>query len=938
MAKVSPLIRSFNAGEFSALMQGRPDLDRYPASLKSMHNFIAAPQGPAIARSGTKFVVPTIDDGNDAATSAIIPFIFSESQAKLLELGTDRIRFIDEDGLQVYAPVNVPFIRNGSGYLVFSSTFGAELNDEVVLNGFPASYNLNGEVVRIVQKLGNIYTVNKLAPAGWADQNATVARVYHVPFNFNNEERKYMRGVQSVDVMYLLSGYRMRKLSRYGDYDWRIETFMPKDGPYMPINETPTTVRPSGTGNAIPNMTSNALPAGSTASGSTTRAALNGTPTAPVNAFGRNITYALPATQYWHAFDSDIETNWAANVAQKGIIQYDTTTPFVCDGYVIYCAKENQDPSYLAKDYSPSTFTFEAYDGTNWIVLDEQQDYVLYDGGKSVFFPLKNTVGYGAYRLNITKLVRNGPIEPRVGRLMLRSDVSAVFNLTASSTVGINYDAGFLASDVGRLIRIKGSDNAWRNCEITARVSSTVVTVRLLDAPLLDTKVIRDWRLGYWSDTTGYPKAGEFFEDRLWLVGPIGNPDMFAGSVTGAYESFSQTDELGVVLDDSAIVARLNSRKLSRALWVSSDDKGLIIGTGSEEYTVRAPNNEVMTARNAKARAASRRGSASVEPVRVDSQVLYVQRGGRTVREFAYVFEADGYKSPSMSQLASHLGAEKFVEMDYAAEPHSIVWIRREDGTLIGLTYNREENVVGWHRHTLGGITLQEGHAMVDALAVMPQKNQLQDALWVVARRWINGRLRRYIERLTPFWDFGFEAAKSQFVDSNLRYEGTPVTVIYGLQHLEGEDVYGLADGLPVGPLTVVDGSVVLQNAASLVTLGLGYESECETARLENGAQDGTAFGKVKRINSLVPMVWDSCFGEVGVWNEEKGGPVYEPIEYPEALDVSDVIVPYTGETKPIVPSPGYDMRATIFFRRTKDKPLPFNILALMPQLNTQDR
>lgn len=150
--------------------------------------------------------------------------------------------------------------------------------------------------------------------------------------------------------------------------------------------------------------------------------------------------------------------------------------------------------------------------------------------------------------------------------------------------------------------------------------------------------------------------------------------------------------------------------------------------------------------------------------------------------------------------------------------------------------------------------------------------------------------------------------------------------------------MYGLADGLPVGPLTVVDGSVVLQNAASLVTLGLGYESECETARLENGAQDGTAFGKVKRINSLVPMVWDSCFGEVGVWNEEKGGPVYEPIEYPEALDVSDVIVPYTGETKPIVPSPGYDMRATIFFRRTKDKPLPFNILALMPQLNTQDR
>lgn len=75
---------------------------------------------------------------------------------------------------------------------------------------------------------------------------------------------------------------------------------------------------------------------------------------------------------------------------------------------------------------------------------------------------------------------------------------------------------------------------------------------------------------------------------------------------------------------------------------------------GSEEYTLSAGAQESVTARTVKARRTTCRGSAAVEPTPVDNQLLYVQRGGRTVREFAFVFEADGYKSPSMSQLASH--------------------------------------------------------------------------------------------------------------------------------------------------------------------------------------------------------------------------------------------------------------------------------------------
>lgn len=929
MPKASPNIRSFNAGEFSELLAGRVDLDRYPSSLRSLVNYIAAPQGPAISRSGTEFMSPVADE---TEYSNILPFVFSNEQAKVLEFASDRIRFLDEDGVQVYTGVAATVTSAaGAAIEINAPGLGAVVGDQVALSGFPVSYNLNGEIANVTAVSGDDYTLDKNYP-NTAVVDGTVSRVYHVDCVYTEEQRRSLRYVQSVDVMYLLTGAsRPRKLSRYGDYDWRLEDVEFIDGPFMPVNDTSTTLTPNGTGNAIPTMTSNTTPSGE-CKGSGNRPAVTGTKTTPDEFLGRDLTYSLDASEFYYAFDGDDDTYWAANTEQKGNIRYDAASAFVCDGYTIYVATDNQDLTYTSKDYAPSDFVFEgSNDGTTWTILDEQEDYVLYDGNKSVFIRIENETAYSKYRLRTRGLTRNGLIEPRIRRLTMREKDAATFDLIASSTVGINNGIGFKTTDVGRLIRLRGSDQSWRSCEITAKVSATRVTVKLLGEPLLDTKAIKQWRLGYWSDTTGWPSVGTFFEDRFWLAGSEEFPDVFAGSVTGGYETFSQTDTFGVVLDDSAVAGRLNSRRLSRVRWMSSDARGLLMGTGSEEYTVAAPNSEPITARNIVARPSTRRGSADVEPVRVDSQTLYVQRSGRAVREFAFVFEADGYKSPSMSQLASHLGAVPFVEMDYAAEPHSIVWVRRGDGTLVGLTYNRDENVVGWHRHDLSG-------GLIDALAVIPQKDQLQDALWVVVRRTINGATRRFVERLTRFWDFDTDLSEAHFVDCGLRYVGAAAGVMYGLQHLEGETVYGLVDAKPVGPFVVQNGAVTLPYDGENVVLGLGYDSVGVLPRLENGAADGTSQGKVRRSHNIVVSVWNSFNGEVGVYNDQDGGFVYEPLEYPGRYDEFEDVELYTGMIGPFNPSPGYDQDGFISFRRPKESPLPFNIVAIMPQLHTQDR
>lgn len=1086
MVKVSPMVRSFNGGEFSALMEGRTDIDRYPASMRKLFNFVAAPQGPAIGRSGTIKVVPVARHDEE---SVIVEFLFSNEQTQLLELAGDRIRFITEAGVQVYDMVSST-ATSSVPFEIDSASLAADIGDDVVLTGYPDDYGLNGEIARITAKTGTVYTLDFPWPTGKGLVPASVSRVYHVALDYTLAERKRLRVLQSVDVMYFLNGNQPRKLLRYGAYDWRLEMYINVDGPYMPINETPTTLSVSRTGNAIPVMTGNSAPSGdATASGSRPAVASGSD-----SFLDRLVDYALFAAEPYYAFGADDETYWAGDTIQKGTLSYEFDAPATIDGYSLVIARDNQDPDYLAKDYAPSTWELLGSNdgGATYDVIDSRTDYVAYDNSKSIFFELDNPVTYEMYTLDIKKLFRNGQIEPRVRRLILRatdrgvaqtlslagaatvtnatsnsanafdgllqgsaacarktaaaansmyigktlvtpaalysarvfgsldagftsggSNVTATLygktgtapangtdgtalgsaltvpdpsgvtlnitsndtatywdhvwvnvtqgantaisvaevdfkgwteqnytTVTASSVVGINKDQGFLPTDVGRLIRMKASDNTWRPLRINAWVSATEVRCALEGEPFPNLREIKQWRLGYWSDTTGWPTCGEWLGDRLVLNGGFEYPDMFGLSVTGEYENWAQTDPTGAVLDTSAMVFQLNARKLSPIRWLASDEKGLLIGTGSVEWIGRrVRDSEGLTARNFEVVQSTSRGSADVEPVKVDRQVVYTQRSGRTLRELAYVFEADGYKSPSMSQLASHIGVQRFVEMAYAAEPYSIIWIRREDGSIVGLTYNRDENVVGWHRHDFAG-------AVIESMAVMPQIDQSQDALWVVARRTVNGQTRRYIEQLTRFWDFDMVKEDAVFVDCAIRFDyETPSNIVY-VSHLNGEAVYGLADGKPFGPIEVVDGQIELIDDVSQGVVGLGFDAEGETSRLDNGAQDGTAIGKAGRAHNVSLLVWDTYGGQIGMWDAEAVDPVTEELgtvrfvdlKYPRRADVIQDTDLYTGESELEHPFPGYEKKNTISFRRPMEDTLPFNIVAIMPQLDKQDR
>lgn len=202
-----------------------------------------------------------------------------------------------------------------------------------------------------------------------------------------------------------------------------------------------------------------------------------------------------------------------------------------------------------------------------------------------------------------------------------------------------------------------------------------------------------------------------------------------------------------------------------------------------------------------------------------------------------------------MTILAENVTESGVTELSYQQEPDSILWGVRTDGKLIGLTYQRPEEVVGWHIHELGGSFGSDSFGHVESIATIPGDAD-EDDLYLVVKRTVNGSTRRYVEYLTDY-DFGDSISDAFFIDSGLLYSGSAVTTISGLDHLEGQSVSILADGATHPDKTVSGGSITLERSATKVQVGLSYTSLLQTMRVEAGAAEGVAQGQTKEYTKL---------------------------------------------------------------------------------------
>jgi hypothetical protein len=189
--------------------------------------------------------------------------------------------------------------------------------------------------------------------------------------------------------------------------------------------------------------------------------------------------------------------------------------------------------------------------------------------------------------------------------------------------------------------------------------------------------------------------------------------------------------------------------------------------------------SEALTPTNITAKRSTSYGSADVQAVKAGKSTLFIQRAKRKIRELIYTFQEDGFNALDLSILSEHITSGGIDEVSFMKESQPILWCVRNDGVLVGLTYERETDSfrVGWHRHIFGGVSdAADTDAKVESVAVIPTPDGKSEELWVSVQRYINGSTRRFVEYMVPFFYDDVEQKDAFFVDSGLTYDA-PFTI-----------------------------------------------------------------------------------------------------------------------------------------------------------------
>jgi len=223
--------------------------------------------------------------------------------------------------------------------------------------------------------------------------------------------------------------------------------------------------------------------------------------------------------------------------------------------------------------------------------------------------------------------------------------------------------------------------------------------------------------------------------------------------------------------------------------------------------------------------------------------------------------------------------------------------------------------------------TTNQAAAIVESVTSIP--SGAEDQVYVSVRREINGSTVRHVEFLKPI-EFGTDVTDAFFLDSGLTYDSTATSTITGLNHLEGEVVSVLADGSTHPDKTVSGGAISLDRSASKVHVGFGFRSTVETLRLEAGAEDGIAQGKIKRIHGITVRFFNTVGAEMG---PNTGG--LDRLPFRDSSMAMDEAVPLFNGDKEISFPAGYENDARVVVRQSQ--PLPMTVLAIMRRSNTFD-
>ena len=672
-----------------------------------------------------------------------------------------------------------------------------------------------------------------------------------------------LKFTQNADVMTLCHpDYPPQQLSRYDHHDWRFAAFSNTGGPFLDVNVDDTiTMYSSGvTGNI--------------------------TVTSTVPFFTSDMVGRL--LYLGQSPDSTVQ-RWEV---QKGITVNDIRRA----GSNYYKAVAGGTTGTVRPDHTEGT-SYDGDPGVPWLYLHSGSGVVLITSivsstvvNATVVNRLPDKVMASTVPKNITGLTPGDGISVPVRVTIPAHGFFNASSVTVQGVVGTTAANGtwqILVIDANTFDLVGCFDNQ-------AYISGGSVTYTFAAIPTYK------WALEAWGGDQNYPGATTYYQQRQAFAASLGKPQALWFSRTKGYTDFGTSTP---VLDDDSISFTVASREVQeiRHIVELSD---LILFTSGGSWTMKGTSDGVLTPSSVNVKRQGAIGCSHVAPVIIGSNALFITEKGSQLRSLGYSFQQDAFIGNDLTVISHHLFSDhSMVDMAFQNLPYSCLWVVREDGMLLGLTYLPDQDVAGWHHHTTIG----------QFRAVCCVSEGGEDAVYFAVDRMVSGTTKHYLERVSA-------RSAGIFLDSALTYSGAPVSSVSGLSHLEGLTVGILADGEYAGTAVVSGGSINLPAPASAVVVGLPIISQLET--LDITSSQGNLRTAQKLVNHVSLLVDES--------EEVLAGP-----------DAANLMV-YTRDSSMVgadsslasisIPAT-WSKTARIVVRQ--EKPLPLSVLAVIPEVST---
>ena len=441
---------------------------------------------------------------------------------------------------------------------------------------------------------------------------------------------------------------------------------------------------------------------------------------------------------------------------------------------------------------------------------------------------------------------------------------------------------------------------------ITARLTDTTATATIEEV-FFSTAPSTVWFQSAFSARNGYPAACAFYQSRLALGGTGKLPQTFWLSKTENPFDFT----LGTLATDG-MSFETDAGGYERITWLTSH-LSLLVGTTLGVWAVSSPDGNTLTPESNRINRQMLIGAQpGFQGVPLQNNVLFLENRGRKVQELTGgSVEYGGYLSADLTQLADHITRGGVTQMENSTNPDSAL-LMVTGGEVAILTYERQQNVVGWARWKTDGA--------IESVCATSGAGEDDDIYMVVNR---NGN--RYIEYLTPDMlrtEEDGDIKNLRFLDCYTeRVEETSFSTITGLDRFDGMKVQTVVDGKPRDPVTVTSGVATLPVSGTNAYVGLPYTTEIRPTSFNFGI-----IGSKSSAIEILARFRNTLGGETS--QDRKNWSIIAGLQ----ADITDDLVLLSQDYQS-TPFSTWGRKPSISIRQTE--PLPMTVLAMRIKTKT---